>query len=118
MVKKNAKESIPPLQNPDGPWALTALAKVETLATCFKDKFVFPESAIIEDFGQEDHATFENGFLLARSRWARKLLQGLEEGSANGPDGVPSQVLKQCGRELAYAVAKLVRLILMTGRWQ
>ena len=26
-------------------------------------------------------------------------------------------MLKQCGRELAYAVTKLVRLILMQGRW-
>ena len=35
MVKKNAKESIPPLQNPDGSWGLSVSEKVETLAKCF-----------------------------------------------------------------------------------
>jgi hypothetical protein len=52
-----------------------------------------------------------------RTRWTLRLLLKLGDNSATGPDGIPSQILKQCARELARPITKVVRLILAVGKW-
>ena len=110
MVKKNTNCNIPPLQSSDGIWALATSAKAEVLAKSFQDKFVLADG--MDEDAPIATGIFESGFLLVRSRWTFKLLSKLRESSGTGPDGLPSQVLKYCARELAYPITKLVRLIL------
>ena len=115
MVKESSNCNIPPLQSVDGTWALTATAKAELLAKAFQDKFVLADGP--DDSASLNQEVFESGFVLIRSRWTFKLLSKLSENSSTGPDGIPTQILKQCARELAYPLTKLIRLIVSSGKW-
>ena len=112
-------ESIPPLRDEEGKWALIAVEKADLFAKVFQDKFHLPASTeIIDDTATLiDHGIFEHGFLLVRTRSVRKLLLKLSDGSATGPDDLPSNILKKCANELVYPITKLVRLILREGIW-
>ena len=119
MLKKTTSSSIPPLRSTDGIWALTAADKAELLSSAFQMKFSLalnPDGGdqIEEAYGADD---FEQGFLLVRSRWTRRILKQLNENSATGPDGLPSMVLKICANELTHPVTKLLRMMLTQGRW-
>ena len=115
MVKKDTNCNIPPLLCSDGAWALTPTSKADLLAKTFQDKFIVADG--MEDDVPIINGVFESGFLLVRSRWTLKILSNLDESSSTGPDGLPSQVLKYCARELALPITKLIRFILVSRKW-
>ena len=118
LVKKSASTSIPPLRSSDGTWALTAVDKAELLSSAFQSKFsLVPNPDGNDQVTAEGADDFEQGFLLIRVRWTRRILNQLDESSATGPDGLPSMVLKYCSKELAFPVTKLLRMMLGQGRW-
>ena len=119
MLKKSSNTNVPPLRDENGIWALSAVDKAELLSKVFQEKFQLPPNPDTVGTGMEnfDTQSLDHGFLLVRSRWARKLMEQLDDSTATGPDGLPSLILKKCARELSYPVAKLVRLILLHGVW-
>lgn len=120
MTKAGTRENIPPLQRPDGTWALSSEDKASELARVFKSKSHLPpleenEYSALPDADLDGR--MRQGFLRLRVRTVYKFLLNLEENSGTGPDLLPSRILKQCARALALPVTLLSRKLLREHRW-
>ena len=117
MAGKSCASNVPPLQKVDKSWAFLPLDQAEAFAKTFLDKFHLPAPVATDSDVDEEPPAFETGFLMVRTRRVVKILASLDQHSATGPDGLPSMILKNCARELAYPVARLLRLMLAQGVW-
>ena len=117
LTKAGARENIPPLEKPDGSWAINAADKADELARVFRSKAELPprETNEYSDLGPpQPHA---QGFLRLRVRAVRRILKKLDEHSGTGPDHLPSRILKRCASVLAWPVTLLARKLLREHRW-
>ena len=71
-------ESIPPLRDSSGKWALTSCEKADLLASCFGKKFIVPEIIVngYSDLGPSPNHK-QSGFLPVRTRIVKRLLKQL-----------------------------------------
>jgi hypothetical protein len=115
MDKSVGVSSIPALKSA-GIFVHDPVAKANALADVFSSKFVVPEAEINEFSVVWPHFE-EDGFLIVRPRHMERVLAKLDSESGTGPDGLAVRVLKECAKELALPIAKLVRRIVAQGHW-
>jgi len=120
MDRKTQCSSIPPLKK-GKEYILDPKGKAELFAETWKAKCVLPDSVseVIEDHHFVPPAGIPTlgEFLPLRMRTAVKVLAGLDESKATGPDGIPSIILKRCARTLCLPIILLARLIIDTSEW-
>ena len=118
LNRKTKNSGIAPLKGPDGQWVLDPKSKADLLATTFESKCQLPPAPPPEQRPQREHPPPKMPeFTLIRSRWVLRILKALKEGKASGPDGIPVRIFRECCKELAPAIAHLVRFLLRTHCW-
>jgi hypothetical protein len=118
LGQKGKTCSIPALKKSKKEWCMDAKSKADHLADTFKSKYTLPEAAhnYYSEIGNPGYGRQE--FLAdLKDEQAEKILDGLREDSATGPDLLPAKVLKKCARYLSKPICKLARKILTEGRW-
>ena len=118
MLKATSTNSIPPLKNPNGSWAMTSTSKANVLASTFAEKCFIPPS-VQNEYSPIDPKSDEqqSGFLPIRRRIIKQVLNKLELESSNGLDLVATRILKKFASEFALPVALMCRNILRDGVW-
>ena len=116
LNRKTKVNTIAPLKDKDGIWVLDPVGKANLLAATFADKGKLPPATEGPRLHKEPPASMAE-FCLVRSHWLLRILKGLKDGKASGPDGVPTRIFKECAKELAPALAALVRFLLKTRTW-
>ena len=105
-----SSSSFPPLFQPDGNTSVTSISKAELFANTFARNSTLDDSGLVppspppSDYIMPDIKILRNDVFHA--------LSGLNLRKANGPDGVPPIVLKNCASELTPCLVKLFRLCL------
>ena len=118
LNRKTKNSGIAPLKGPDGQWVLDPKSKADLLATTFESKCQLPPPPPPERRPQREHPPPKMPeFTLIRSRWVLRILKALKEGKASGPDGIPVRIFRECCKELAPAIAHLVRFLLRNHCW-
>ena len=117
LLHKTSKvESIPPLKDDKGNWVTEREDKAQLLAATFESKSSLPPPPA-EASSHPDPLVELSGFLVIRSRWAKKVLKQIDVSKATGPDGLPGRILRECASVLATPVATLARRLLREGVW-
>ena len=109
--------SIPALKNIDGEWVTTAKGKADLFAKTFGDKYVLHEAEVNEYSTLEIALEPTGAWCLPIEKDAEEVLQAVREGSATGPDFVPTRVFKVCAKELAKPLLLLAGRVLDAERW-
>ena len=109
------RAGLPSLRALDGTWLHEPAEKANLFAGAFSDKFTLPPD--VADIEVDEPPCTMNDFVPLRCRSTRKILNGLREDQATGPDMIAARVLRRCAEELTYPVTLLARRILDCGRW-
>jgi hypothetical protein len=115
LNKARKTTRVPPLRASAGQWVLDAKGKANLFAQTFASKSVLPPGPAGDVIGEP--AQQMSSFLALRLRWATRILKGIREDSATGPDGLPGRILKRCHTALAIPITKLARRMLHEGVW-
>ena len=110
LNKKTKCSSIPPLRD-GNKWVNDPKDKADLFAKTFEAKAKLPaESVDCPFFGRPDVEYDE--FVALRTRYTLKILKGLDESKATGPDRIPSSILKRIANEIAGPFTVLCRRLL------
>ena len=115
MDKSAVSSGILALKDEDV-WVLDPAGKANLLERTFASKCTLSASEENE-FSLVNPPHFVDGFLRIRTRDVLRVLKGLREDSATGPDQIATIVLKTCAAVLALPLCLLARRILETQRW-
>ena len=108
------KKPIPPLKS-GGAWLRGRKAKADCLAATFHSKCMLPDR--VGDPDVHEAAVVMNDFIPIRKRDVVRILKSLDSSKATGSDALPARVLKECAVEVAPAVLRLVRQMVLEGMW-
>ena len=115
LNKKTKCSSIPPLRD-GNKWVNDPKDKADLFAKTFDAKAKLPaESVDCPFFGRPDVEYDE--FVALRTRYTLKILKGLDESKATGPDCIPSSILKHIANEIAGPLVVLCRRLLREACW-
>ena len=109
-ISNNFSSSFPPLFQPDGSTSVTSISKAELFAQTFANNSTLDDSGLIPPSPPPSDYFMPNIKILRND--VLHTLSGLNLRKANGPDGVPPIVLKNCASELTPCLVKLFRLCL------
>ena len=115
LNKARKTTCVPPLRTSAGQWVLDAKGKANLFAQTFASKSVLPPGPAGDVIGEPTQQM--SSFLALRLRWTTRILKGIREDSATGPDGLPGRILKRCHTALAIPITKLARRMLHEGVW-
>ena len=101
----------------DGEWVHKASLKADAFAVAFAKKNVLATQVpgMFTDL-QQNHIHQEEPQMPGEDR-AFDILRNLREGSATGPDVLPTRILRGAARELAKPLALLAYVIVSTSCW-
>ena len=106
------------LKDSDGTWQLEPAGKANLLAKTFGDTFSLP-TAESNLYSQVDDVNLDWSDLPVLSvEGTEKVLRALSEGSATGPDLLPTKILKRCAKVLALPVYLLACTVFTDGVWR
>ena len=110
LSKKTKCSSIPPLR--DGTkWVNDPKDKADLFAKTFDTKANLPDERVDCPFFGKPDVEFHEVVAL-RTRYTLKILKGLDESKATGPDCIPSSILKRIANEIAGPFTILCRRLL------
>ena len=116
LDQRQQVSSIPALKK-GADWII----EIENKANYFADVFEAKNVMIAEEANNYseivDTHTEATTFKLPSLEATKKVLEGLDEDSALGPDMLPTRILKKCAHVLAPAVHALLMSILFHGVW-
>ena len=108
--------SVPALRKVDKTWVTSSVDKACLLAETFAAKFsLHPEQA--NEYTLLPACSSVPDWDLPTKEKAEQLLKKLDEGSATGPDLLPTRLLHHCATELAEPLHRLAEAVLKKGRW-
>ena len=114
---KPKTSNIPALKSDSGSWVFEPTAK----ANLFAEKFAAKYSLITEEQNVYSYISQNTPVQLKEpvptEEVAAKILRGLQEDSATGPDMLPTRMLRECADVLAGPFRILALLILEQGSW-
>ena len=97
-------------------WFNDSKDEANLFAQTFDTKAQLPaESVDCPFFGRADIELED--MVVLRSRFVLKLLQGLDESKATGPDHIPASILKRIAKEIAVPFTILCRRLLQEACW-
>jgi len=115
LNKKTKCSSIPPLR--DGTkWVNDPKDKADLFAKTFDTKANLPDESVDCPFFGKPDVEFDE-FVALRTRYTLKILKGLDESKATGPDRIPSSILKRIANEIAGPFTVLCRRLLREACW-
>ncbi|XP_047997328.1 uncharacterized protein LOC125234949 [Leguminivora glycinivorella] len=106
------RPTLPPLQKPDGTLAHSAAEKANLFASLFASNSRLDAGSKLPPTLPQCSSSMQG--IAIRQNEVRRALQTLDVNKANGPDGIPARVLKQCAPELSPVLTRLYRLSLQT----
>ena len=114
---KPKTSNIPALKSESGAWIIEPKAKAKLFAEKFSSKYTLiarEQNQYSEIVNTEHVQTIEP---VPHEQQAAKVLRGLKEDSATGPDLLPTKILRECADVLAKPFRTLALLILQQGVW-
>ena len=109
-MSNNFTSSFPPLLQPDGSTAVLSFSKAELFAQAFAT------NSILDDTEHIPPTPPPSDYFISKIKILHydvfHALSGLGSRKANGLDGIPPVILKNCTSELAPCPVKLFRLSL------
>ena len=117
MEKKTSATCIPALKTSTGSWVMDPVGRANHFCEVFakKSKLITEEKGAFSSL--EVTGCMQCALVTPDEDRACRQLKDLNEGSATGPDLVPTKVLRTCASALAKPVAALLRRIVQTGQW-
>ena len=118
LLQQKAKiSSIPALKDQGGEWIHDAEAKANLFANTFKDKFKLPDKQENEYSEIPRSCGLQKTPKAPSTKYVEKVIEHLDDCSSTGPDQLGVRILKECAKEIAGPLRKIVERILATGQW-
>ncbi|KXJ28647.1 RNA-directed DNA polymerase from mobile element jockey [Exaiptasia diaphana] len=112
-AKKQDQIGIPPLKSDSG-LKVDSLAKAETLNAQFQKVFTQEDVSSIPNKGPSNISAM--GQIIFDAVGIKNLLQGLNSKKANGPDNIPTRLIKETATEISEVVCFLFNQSYRSGR--
>ena len=114
---KPKTSNIPALKSDSGDWIFDSKEKANLFSKTFTAKYTLIPAAqnCYTDIIQNEHVQLKEP--VPPEEAVAKIIQGLKEDSATGPDMLPTKMLKECADVLAKPIRILALLILQQGIW-
>ena len=118
MDRKTKVSAIPALKNAEGRWVTVPKEKADLLADTFSAKCHLPAKEYNDLSELTPRIAEPIEAIPSVSEVAiEAIMEELNEGSATGPDHIPTKVLKRFAKALAPVIHRLASQILKEGRW-